>query len=208
MLDWISHPSTKIFQAYLPGGGVNLKNVDLAKKLPAVTAVLRVVIFAIAGSLFIRYVPDRMAVSEAEHLRRDVSLVVEGISAFNAHVEEHTKTTGKVLAAEFALTFEIDPRERIDAWGAPMPALRNAGHTINNDPQPFDRLLATTGVVSSAVVVADGDLVRVMSSVRNVERIARMSEESVAALGQLSSAVDELNRTAAGLRDQVGRFRT
>lgn len=146
---------------------MRLLDMDLTRKLPAISAALVIGVFGLGAVLFSHYLLDRLESSEIAHLEREVQLIVDDLVSYERSLEEHAGMIGKVFAAEFEPVFTVDGTSIQRSGDIDAPVLRNRERVLNDDFTVADRLLASTGAVSSIFVRQGDDFVRISTSLKN-----------------------------------------
>ena len=146
---------------------MRLLDMDLTRKLPAISASFVVGVFGLGLVLFSHYLLDHLERSEIAHLERETQLIIDSLTSYERSIEERAGMIGRVFAADFDPVFTIDTTSPRRSGESDVPVLRNRERELNDDFTAPDHLLASTGAVSSIFVRQGDEFVRISTSLKN-----------------------------------------
>ncbi len=144
----------------------NFANWSVGSKISAFSFAL---VGVIIGALVLTTSTTTSSLLE-ERAARNVSTELGGlvstVSLFHKTVSNEAVSFGKVFAAGFPGTFELDASETVDIGGKAVPALKHDGKVLDLDFSAPDRFSKETGGNATIFAASGDDFVRVSTSVK------------------------------------------
>ena len=144
----------------------NFANWSVGSKISAFSFAL---VGVIIGALVLTTSTTTSSLLE-ERAARNVSTELGGlvstVSLFHKTVSNEAVSFGKVFAAGFPGTFELDASETVDIGGKAVPALKHDGKVLDLDFSAPDRFSTETGGNATIFAASGEDFVRISTSVK------------------------------------------
>jgi methyl-accepting chemotaxis protein-2 (aspartate sensor receptor) len=133
-------------------------------QLAVITAVLAAFVWG-----FSMYVNSIFVKKEQEEIAKQNKLIMTMVETYNSSLKLTTDNLYKLYRSYFQGDFELDTTKTVKVGDVETPVLKIGGAVLNLDCSRDDRLMQTTGTLSSVFVLKDGDFVRITTNVKKAD---------------------------------------
>ncbi len=167
-----------------------LGNIDLAKKVPSISAAILAVGVAVAVAVLTYSLKQDLEESEIGHLQRETKLILQNIETYNRGLEESAQQINRIFYSNYQPLFSLDNSQSLLAGTIAVPVLRNGDQIVNNNHTIADHLFESSGTAASVFVRKDNEFIRIATSTKN--------EQGERALGTLLNIAPAISSLLAG----------
>jgi len=150
----------------MPKTKFHLANWSVGSKISAFSFAL---VGVIIGALVLTTSATTSSLLEeraARNVKTELNGLVATVSLFHKTVSNEAVSFGKVFAAGFPGSFELDAAETVDIGGKAVPALKHDGKVLDLDFSAPDRFSTETGGNATIFAASGDDFVRISTSVK------------------------------------------
>ena len=143
------------------------RRMGIGTRLALGTFIMAAVLFGAYAFTFSYFASSLIRSQAEEELSAKNRAIINMLQVFHYEVENGMKRSMNMLGELFPGRFTLDPATTVTVSGRATPALRSGGNMVNNDFSVLDRFTSLTGIRATVFVRADGDFVRISTSLTN-----------------------------------------